>query len=178
MSNAPVVLVLESGASDPERIIFWNDVSARHENRYTFEIATDKESIAQKIAGMSSNRPAIVFAHKGDTRKYNEALHACNGSSGTALVLYSAGVDNLVVSGSVIDGLHFDSLKENIGNFLAHAATSRSVTEEELFVLVAIDAKLEKLLAPFATSSPFKAPSPGAKKELDTYIASLPKLKS
>ncbi len=125
-----------------------------------------EDAVAQAITLIPTLRPKVVFAHWSDTIRVNDRLTSNCGAVGAALIQYTGTPGSPKIEGTKVVGLPYDTLKENIDSFLLHAGASDRITEEELLLLVAIDPKLERLLAPFsATSSPFKAPSSPQAKE-------------
>lgn len=72
---------------------------------------------------------------------------------------------------SMVGRISWETLMLNLEQFLNQfGERADPISKEAIAVLYAIDSKLEKLLAPFATTSPFKAPSQAAKTSLDAYI--------
>lgn len=59
--------------------------------------------------------------------------------------------------------ISWNTFTENIENFLKQVKDKTEITKEDIEVLYAIDPKLEELLKPFATLSPFATKLPNAK---------------
>lgn len=184
MSTIPISFYEREYTTDPDR-------AGLHETLKTMglPVAHTWADQVQRAA------PAILFFHGNDRSDlgtpessgvvYHPML------KGVFKVEYGANPQSPAVSPWDADFatgyINWQSVRDGIAGFASDVAALPELDSETVHALITkhffefdVDPKLEELLKPFATSSPFKAPSsPQAKEKLDAYIATtLPKPKA
>lgn len=173
------IVILDKLSTD-ERKGFWTKIIDSHSSEFSIVSTTSGIKIKSYVDSVQDNVPPfIIFAHNSDIQEIEKRSALINGcvSKSIPLVLYSGGSSGASKQTNLfLDNLHVSVLEENIEAFLSDIKALSTLEGEKLEFLVAIDPKLEKLLSPFASTSPYETTNKqgkilkDAKAELQTYV--------